>query len=99
MARSADSPGVKVFEKDLLQEWQKYSCRDVIHLHASRDTGILDSVSVSDGSITSLDVLDRELEQEQSHERDGPRIAYSGRTEAANDEERVGLGVTVLGGD
>ena len=83
MAPSADSPGIRVFGKDLLQEWQKYSCGDMIHLRASRDTRILDSVvtyktataisdeklvhssnvSVSDGSITCLDVLDRELEQ------------------------------------
>lgn len=29
---------------------------------------------VSDGSVKSLDVLDRELEQEQSHEPEGPSI-------------------------
>ena len=44
MAPSADSAGVKVSENDLLQEWQKYSCVDMI---ASVRAGIqefLDSV-------------------------------------------------------
>lgn len=84
MVPSAYSAGARVFENDLLQEWQKYSCRDMI---ASVRAGILGSMvnlvqtatairdknwftqimtPVSDGSVTSLDVSDRELEPEES---------------------------------
>src|SRR5215472_14228983 len=109
MAPSADSAGVKVSENDFLQEWQKYSCVDMI---ASVRAGIQEflrfrggpnsnrhgdlrqqlvhssAVSISDVSITSLDVLDR------SHEPNGPRITFKGKVETGTNEERVGLGVT-----
>lgn len=79
---SGYSAGARVFENDLLQEWQKYSCGYMI---ASERAGILGSVEnliqtataicdkrwfsrvtsrFWDGSPSSLDVLDRKLEQE-----------------------------------
>jgi hypothetical protein len=41
MLPSPYSAGDKVFEKDLLQVWQKYSCWDMFASAAGRDTTIL----------------------------------------------------------
>lgn len=41
MVPSAQSEGVKVFEKDLLQAWQKYSCWGMFASMPGSDTRIL----------------------------------------------------------
>ena len=41
MLPSPYSAGDKVFEKDLLQVWQKYSCWDMLASAAGRDKTIL----------------------------------------------------------